>query len=68
MVLPKNFSYSYESYIPGLSWSIDLEDIAYTDFKLNMNEVKFELTRMEETWGVIKMDNPALHYWAISAM
>jgi hypothetical protein len=32
-----------------------------------MDDVTFELTRMEDQWGVINMDNKALTYWAISA-
>ena len=32
-----------------------------------MDDVTFELTRMEEQWGCINMDNKALAYWAIAA-
>jgi hypothetical protein len=46
--MPTNFTYEYNSYIPGFSWALDLEDIVYTDFDLRMNDVVFELTRMEE--------------------
>ena len=66
--LPRNYTYEYNSYIPGFSWAIDYQDIVYTDFDLNMSEVKFELTRMEDKMGNINMDFPALHYWAISAI
>lgn len=51
-----------------MSWSIDFQDIMYTDLKLNMNDVTFELTRMEEQFGTINMINKALEYWAISAV
>ena len=66
--LPTNLTYGYHSSIPGFSWTIDFEDIKYSKFDLDMNEVKFELTRMEGQWGEINMDMPALKYWAISAV
>lgn len=46
--LPTNYTYEHYSWIPGFSWSIDYQDIVYTDFDLNMNDVTFELTRMED--------------------
>jgi hypothetical protein len=35
--LPSSYHYEYNSYIPGLSWSIDYEDIVYSEFSLDMS-------------------------------
>jgi hypothetical protein len=65
--LPDEYHYKYSSYLPGCSWSVDYEDIEYTDLDLRLEDITFELTRMDGMWGEILMDMPALKYWAISA-
>jgi hypothetical protein len=49
-----------------MSWALDFENIEYSDLDLELDKIKFELTKMDGTWGEIKMDCPALKYWSIS--
>ena len=65
--LPSEYHYKYKTGVPGLSWSIDYEDIQYKDLDLRLEDITFELTRMDGMWGEVKMDIPSLKYWAISA-
>lgn len=67
MGLPSEYHYEYTSRIPGLDWKVDWEDIKYSDLDLKMEDIRFELTRMDGTWGEVLMDIPALKYWEISA-
>lgn len=66
-LLPHKYRYNYKSRIPGMSWELILDDIKYSDLDLNLEDIKFDLTRMDGTWGEIKMDVPSLKYWAIDA-
>jgi hypothetical protein len=66
--MPTDYHYKYKSRIPGASWAFDFENIEYSDLDLRMEDIKFDLTRMDNTWGEIKMDCPALKYWAISGV
>jgi hypothetical protein len=63
----KDFTYKYNSRLPGCDWSVDWTDIKYSDLDLEMDDVTFELTRMDGTFGEVLMDFPALHFWTISA-
>ena len=64
--MPHDYYYKYDSRIPGMSWALDFENIEYSDLDLELDKIKFELTKMDGTWGEIKMDCPALKYWSIS--
>jgi len=67
-LMPTDYHYKYNSRIPGASWAFDFTNIEYSDLDLRMEDIKFDLTRMDTTWGEIKMDCPALKYWAISGV
>lgn len=66
--MPKNFTYEYNTWVPGMSFAIDWEDISYTDFDLHMEEVSFELTREINQFGAINMKFPAIHHLTIQAI
>ena len=66
-MLPSEYHYEYNSYLPGCSWAIDYENIQYSDLDFRLEDITFELTRMENMWGEIKMDFPSLKYWAVTA-
>jgi hypothetical protein len=65
--MPDHYHFEFGLLHDLLTWKIDWTDITYTPVDLDIEDVKFELTRGYDI-SLIKFDFPAIKHWEVDAM
>lgn len=67
MNLPENYTFAWNTQIPGLEWDITFQDIKYHPIELDMTVITVDLEPGYDGDGLLRFDFPALKHWQITA-